>query len=492
MLIVPVSTINEWNAGFDDNMQPLGVPENRGKASKVTAKMVGKVIEIARAVKQRGKRLRIKNFSEKLSQEHGLELSSRTVREILTANDLYAPQTRKKRPKYYQSLRHRIPNGLLSMDGSDIIVWLGQEPFKFNVELGVDVGSFAHTAFSIGDTETSAEIIKVLEAHREKWGPPVGMLCDHGSANLSDEVAGYLVTHGIEAVPVGPGNPKGNGTDEGAFSQMKQALGVISLDSSSPRALARSVLEKLICVYISMRNRLPLVLKRSTPEQEIGRPVSEQQRSAELHRLKEHKKARAHSDEDQIKTDRLHGLISWHQLQLNADEVKRAERTIKFYEAEAITAAEKAFVKAIGRKSSRRNLPYFFGILKRIQQESDDALYKKYCREQYNHQVILDLERSRQEEQLGEEQTVKHIVTMLENAATMKSRVIIEQAIRKARDWTEELLKSCRSARSVQAQIADGIGALKQLSHDQKRKAWELAEQFFNLKPKGGSVTLFS
>ncbi|MFC1896923.1 hypothetical protein ACFL0Q_09775 [Thermodesulfobacteriota bacterium] len=80
----------------------------------------------------------------------------------------------------------------------------------------------------------------------------------------------------------------------------------------------------------------------------------------------------------------------------------------------------------------------------------------------------------------------------MENAVTMKSRVIIEQAIRKARDWTEELLKSCRSARSVQAQIDDGIGALKQLSHDQKRKAWELAEQFFNLKPKGGSVTLFS
>jgi hypothetical protein len=59
-----------------------------------------------------------------------------------------------------------------------------------------------------------------------------------------------LEAHEIEAVPAGPYNPKGNGTDEGAFSQMKRALGVVRFNLSSPRALARSVLEKLISLYI--------------------------------------------------------------------------------------------------------------------------------------------------------------------------------------------------------------------------------------------------
>jgi len=150
------------------------------------------------------------------------------------------------------------PNGLLSLDGSELTVWLDKEPYKFNVELSVDVKTFAHTSFSVGDSETSDEVIKVLEAHRKDWGDPLGILCDHGSGNLSGNTLSYLQTHGIELIPAGPYNPKGNGTDEGAFSQMKQALGAIRLDLSSPRSLARGVLEKLISLYITMRNRIPV------------------------------------------------------------------------------------------------------------------------------------------------------------------------------------------------------------------------------------------
>ena len=478
--------------GFDENMQPLVVADERGKATKVTAEMVRKIIEVAKAVKKPGKKLHIKSFTEKLAQEHGIELSRKTVREILIANDLHAPQTRTRRPKYHQSLRQRIPNGLVSVDGSEIIVWLDEEAIKFNVELAVDVGSFAHTAFSVGETETSDEVIKVLEGHGANYGVPVGVLSDSFSANISEQVSEHLRAHGIEMVPAGPGNPPGNGTVEGAFSQMKEVFGTIRLDASSPRALAKSVLEKLISVYIHMRNRLPLVVKPLTPEEHMRQGASEQQRSAELQRLKEHKNARARSDEDQSKLDRLHGLIDYHQFELNADELKRAERSIKFYELEAIGIAEQAFVKAISRKSSRRSLPYFFGILKRVQQERDDAAYKKYCCEQYNHQVMLDLERGQQEQKEGEEQRVNHIVTMLHNAVSVKSRSMRELAIRKAQQWVKELLESSRSVRSVKRRITDGIGALKDLTLDQKNKALELAELFLNPKPKGESVTRIS
>ena len=235
-----MSTLGDWNNGFDENFKPLVVPDNRGKAAKVTIEIVRCIVEKAKGDKARGKRIRLKQFAADLKSKEGINLGVKTVEHILIANDLYKARTRKKRPRFYQSLCRKIPNGLLSLDGSDIMVWLGETPYRFNVELAVDVVTFAHTAFSIAETETAEQVIKVLDSHRESWGLPIGVLYDHGSANISAEVQRYLQDLGIEPVPAGPGNPKGNGTDEGAFSQMKKALGRIRLDISSPKSLARA------------------------------------------------------------------------------------------------------------------------------------------------------------------------------------------------------------------------------------------------------------
>ena len=271
-------------------MKPLKIPDKRGKASKVTLEIVRHICRKAKQLKDQAKRIRIKQFTENLKNEDDIELSAKTINEILIANDLAAAQSRKKRPQFYQSLCQQIPNGLLSLDGSEFIIWLDNMPFSFNLELAVDVGSFTHTAFSIADTETTEEVIRVLEAHRRQWGTPLGIVCDHGSANLSKDALDYLQAQGIELVAAGPANPKGNGTDEGAFSQMKKALGVIRLDMSSKKALARSVLDALVSVYVYMRNRLCLHNKDVVPIEQMAMPVGENQRNAERQRFKEYQK----------------------------------------------------------------------------------------------------------------------------------------------------------------------------------------------------------
>jgi transposase len=161
VLAVSTSTLSGWNQGFDENMSPLLVADNRGKASKVTLEVVRCVCEKARGLIQRAKRIRLKQFTEKLKKEDGIELSSKTVNEILIANDLAATKSRKKRPKFYKSLCQKIPNGLLSLDGSDFSIWIDDVSFTFNVELAVDVNSFTHTAFSIANTETTREVIRL-------------------------------------------------------------------------------------------------------------------------------------------------------------------------------------------------------------------------------------------------------------------------------------------------------------------------------------------
>ena len=454
-------------------------------------KVVRKVVKAAENLKNQGKRLRLQKFAKRLFTEHGISISRKKVREILIANGLFAPSTRRKRPRFYQNLRKEIPNGLLSLDGSQFTVWLDDEAFKFNVELSVDVSTFLHTAFSIADSENSDEIINVLEMHHKDWGCPVGILCDCGTANLSEKTQDYLENHGIELVPVGPANPKGNGTDEGAFSQMKQAIGTIRLDLSSPRALAKSVLEKIISIYIYMRNRLGLRNRSLSPAEAMRQPTSQLQRDIERRRLKDHKKSKIEPEDDRNKLECLHGLIQYHRLTVDEPALKRAQRSIKAYDIKAIAAAEKAFIKAVSRKKNRMSLPYFFGILKRIQQEQDDAAYKHYCTERYNQQVMEKL-KQHQEQYQQHKYTVNDTLNMLVRAVCESVNFVKELSTRLARQWTQELVKSYRSHSALKKEFSDALGELKHLNIDQKNEVWNLIEQFLNPKTTVESVTLKS
>ena len=486
VLHVSFSVLGDWNRGFDENMRAFEVPENRGKASKITMEMVRIIIRAAEKIRERGKRLRVGRFTHELREKHGVELSKKKVREVLIANNLFAPETRRKRPRFYLSLRKEIPNGLLSLDGSDMIVWLDREPYRFTVELGVDVKTFDHTSFSIGDSESSEELIKVLEAHRKKWGDPVGVLFDHRSSNLSEEVRHYLEAHDIEAVPAGPYNPKGNGTNEGAFSQMKQALGIIRLDLSSPRELARSVLEKLLSLYITMRNRIPIKGNPLSPSEAMRAPVTEEQRDLERQKLKEHKRLKTARKKDQEKIDQLHSMLSYHGITVEPDALKNAERSIKRFEKEAIRFTEEAFLRAVSRNPEKKNLSYFFGILVRIQKQRDDEAYRRYCAKRYNEQVMRNLQ---QEQEQQTSHCVEDIVGILANAVKTTFQFVKELAISKARQWTQELMGSYRYPGALKDRFSKILETSPDLTLEQKNQIWELIKQFLNLKTTGESVT---
>jgi hypothetical protein len=60
---------------------------------------------IAKDMRDKGQRLRLKSFTRRLSTEAEISLSSKTVADILVANDLYQASTRRRRPGYYQKLK---------------------------------------------------------------------------------------------------------------------------------------------------------------------------------------------------------------------------------------------------------------------------------------------------------------------------------------------------------------------------------------------------
>jgi hypothetical protein len=473
-----ISTLSEWGHLFDEGMTPLVMLDERGKAGKVTVEIVRKVVVIAKDMRDKGQRLRLKSFTRRLSTEAEISLSSKTVADILVANDLYQVSTRRRRPGFYQKLKQSIPNGLVSVDGSEFKVILDGVCYKFNLELAVDVQSYLHSGFSVSDSETAEEVIRVIEAHRTLWGSPLGMVSDHGSGNLSGEVKAYLSKCQIEILPAGPGNPKGNGTAESAFSGMKEVIGSIVLNSMSPALLAKSVLEKIVSVYIAMRNRLPLVGDRQSPEAIMSRPVS-----PELRQQKgDHYKKRAQKPDDsdrQQKIDRIDWLISYHNLNIDEPSLKRAQTCIGYYDREAIAKSEEAFLIAVRRDQNRRTMPYFFGILKRVQQEMDEQKHKDYCYKRYNEQQIQERERQKHQAMLETTQptTVENLVAMLQEVLKTKVSFIRETSIRLVKQMLQNLKDQHQYLGVLKKKISDALGAVQSLSLTQRQVAFKLVEE---------------
>ena len=78
---------------------------------------------------------------------------------------------------------------------------------------------------------------------------------------------------------------------------------------------------------------------------------------------------------------------------------------------------------------------------------------------------------------------------MLEKAVTVKAPFVKALAIRKAREWTHELMESCQYLGSLRKKVEDALGNVKHLTIDKKQKAWELFCQFLNNKNLESCVT---
>jgi hypothetical protein len=496
-LVLAQGTLNDWNDEFDDKMCPFVTVDRRGKGRKVTTKDVRIIVEFAKEYKSKGRRrIRLGSFTKKLKEKHKIPFSAKTVKDVLIANNLYKPNTRKKRPRFFQSLRQRIPNGLVSLDGSEITVWIDDRAYKFNLEMAVDVGTFANTAFDISQSETSDAYIRVMEEHRAAWGPPLGVLTDSGSVNLGEVCRHYLDEHDIEIVPAGPSNPKGNGTIEGAFSKLKSVLGIIRLDNSSPQALAKSVLDLVIQVYITMRNKIPLTNTKQNSSQLMGLPVNKDLMDYERRRLQEHNERRGNNYDPELKRlEMLHFMIQKLDIKVDEPSLKRAQKSIVTFDDLSIIEAEKAFIKAINRNSDRLNLAYFFGILTRIQKDRDDYIYEQHCAERYNYQNMLEFDRKQEKarQQQNEPTTVKHVVGILHGGLrAKKGSKIMGIAFRKAKEWTDELIGKYRYLGSLKKKFLNEIDKRSELTNEMKNNIMEIINGFLDPNSTGESVTPFS
>jgi len=225
---------------------------------------------------------------------------------------------------------------------------------------------------------------------------------------------------------------------------------------------------------------LSLHKPRITPLEHMQTPVSKEQLEHEQQRLDEHIRNKSQNDSDQPKLDRLFWVINHHGLTPEMAELKRAEKCIKAYDLEAISQTEKAFLSAVNRDQARKNLSYFFGILKNIQQEIDDQRYQEYCREKYNYELRLENQRRLQESQAKSQRTIEEIVNLATTVMALTSDFLKESALKRCQRWLEQLLSEKNYIQPIRKKIFDVIGNKKDLDLDQKEQVSQLMEQILN------------
>ena len=82
------------------------------------------------------------------------------------------------------------------------------------------------------------------------------------------------------------------------------------------------------------------------------------------------------------------------------------------------------------------------------------------------------------------------VVEMLAKAVKENVKFVKELAIRKARQWTRELMESYRYPGALKKRFSDCLGALtEELTLEQKSGIWEFIEQFLESKTAVESVT---
>jgi len=215
-----------------------------------------------------------------------------------------------------------------------------------------------------------------------------------------------------------------------------------------------------------------------SPLENMSAPVSAEKKELERTRLKNFGAAKTDNPENREKIERVRFLIRNKGIVAEPDAVKRAEKSVAYYETEAIAEAESAFLKAVARDPKRLSLSYFFGILKNVQKRRDNEACAAHCRERYNCQRMREIESMRQKP--PEKPNVDGIVSVVRAGIDAPSEPVRRFAFNRAKAWTKELVGEKRYPGPLKKRFADAIGKLNSVSIDKKEKIWNVITEFFN------------
>jgi len=277
------------------------------------------------------------------------------------------------------------------VDGKELKVEFNGTQYSFNLETCKDIATDAITSHKISDQETAEVVIEVLEEHLRLHGKPLSLLMDNSKANLSVEVECLLKEQGVMDILAYPGKAETKGHIEGENSRIEDKIGTIRIKGRSEREIAKSVLERVISLYVEMRGQTPRcsVCNRMPLELMNYEPTQEERARAQGELRKQRGKSQAHRNEDRApipeeKEILIQGVMGRNGLEVT--DIGRFHKTLRSYDTQAIKKAEEDFYAYSFRENfceRKRTGQYFVGIVRNKQIEIDQQRKRELLRQRY-------------------------------------------------------------------------------------------------------------
>lgn len=395
---VSVDTLAQW----EKEQEPE--PSLRGWQVSYSEPMIALVSDLWKAYSSARKKVKISAFMKKLREDWKESdwlvpcPSRKTVEDMLLANGLRQPKTKKRHASPAEKIHLYYPNAQELLDGKEVEVLYKDELYGVNLEFCQDIASTAITGMSVSETENYAAVKKALGEHVDQYGWPLAALTDNRSANLP--LAIELGNNGRLLIRARPYRPQSRGPIENEFGVFEKKVSRIQINGQTDREIAMSIVELLARTYLRLRNQTPRCSTcPMTPEKLMLYQPSELERQAAWRALVAERDKRAEQKERALKlsaekTELIESVVKEHNL---AGDRMLLKKSLRHVELSAIREAERRFYVASQRDTfdvAKRSTAYFSGIAFNVQQERDGQRRQEMAQRRYG----LD-EKSRKERQ---------------------------------------------------------------------------------------------
>jgi hypothetical protein len=292
---VPLGTLKDWLRGGEGTE----APRPKSTAASTDPVATGRVETLV--VEYRRWQGTFSAFCDHVQKNLRVPFGRTLIASILEQHGLRTPRRRSGRSPDEKALRGAFetffPGAQWQGDGSPVVVQVGQQRFRFNIELMVDARSDAVVGASVRDEEDAQAVTEAFDDGVQTTGaPPLATLLDNRPSNHTDQVeqglAPSMTMYATKA------RPQNKAHVEGAFGLFFQVVPLLSITATVPRELAHQLLKLVVQTWGRTLNHKPTknrdgrsradnyANETPTPEQ------IEQARAALQQRIKQQDKAR--------------------------------------------------------------------------------------------------------------------------------------------------------------------------------------------------------
>jgi hypothetical protein len=303
------------------------------------------------------------------------------IASILEQHGVRIPRRRPGRSPDEKALRKAFetffPGAQWEGDGSPIDVTINGQRFTFNLELMVDADTDASVGASTRNEEDSEAVVEAFDdGVQTTSAPPLCVLVDNRPSNHTDQVAEHLGA--TMRMPATIGRPQNKAHVEGAFGLFSQVIPVLAISATSPREVARQLLQLVVKTWARTLNHKPRADRGGRSRVELyldDSPTAEQveqARAALAERCRKQEQARKtlHARTDPVVRQLLDDAFE--RLQL-ADPKSNIRAAIARYPIDAVVAG----IATFEGKREKQTLPpgvdgrYLLGIVRNIALEDE-------------------------------------------------------------------------------------------------------------------------